>query len=555
MLFPFSVNAQSPAPSPAPSSAPTWYNQSFGDFYGKVYDTKNPSDIFGERYTAAQVQWVFWGTLSFFLNLFISPQVTQCLFSSSVDISACLKLIVKAPVPTKIALAANPKQQDQNLWGLVFATDRPFSGIGYVKEKVQNYSLVPTAKAQTVGFGFNTALSPVQDMWRASRDISFGLFVLVAIIFAFMIMFRVKLSPQVVISVQSALPKIITALVLVTFSYAIAGFLVDLMYVFYGLMSIAGKGYLSGNVSTTAVFNFLVQGKVAGAELGVFGLVIFYLIVFPLVLGIVLVLTFGALISILATAFLVIGLVSPIGIFIIVFMAFIILVVVLIAIWHAIKTFWAILKAYANLMLLTIFAPLQIVSGVLVPSLGFGAWLKSFISNLSVFIVTSVLFLFAFIFLLMAMATVGDTQSLGVAISTFLFGSYLTQHVVSSQSWPPLIGSSGALGLLFVGVSFVLFTLIPKATEVIQGLLSGRPFAYGTAIGEAFGPISGPAGTVGKMVGGTAQGTAMNYGVNRSIEQVVAYNKKLQDQGKDQGKLGRFMAGLEKALEGLQKHN
>jgi hypothetical protein len=62
--------------------------------------------------------------------------------------------------------------------------------------------------------------------------------------------------------------------------------------------------------------------------------------------------------------------------------------------------------------------------------------------------------------------------------------------VAPMGGWPPLLGSGeGMLSLLLCAVSFTLFSLIPKATEIVQGLVSGRPYAYGTAIGEAFGPI------------------------------------------------------------------
>jgi hypothetical protein len=64
----------------------------------------------------------------------------------------------------------------------------------------------------------------------------------------------------------------------------------------------------------------------------------------------------------------------------------------------------------------------------------------------------------------------------------------IAANVVNGGAWPPLLGNTGA-GALLLGVSFVLFTLIPKANEIVQGFITGRPFAYGTAIGEAFGPV------------------------------------------------------------------
>jgi len=43
-------------------------------------------------------------------------------------------------------------------------------------------------------------------------------------------------------------------------------------------------------------------------------------------------------------------------------------------------------------ILLTIFAPFQILIGVLVPSLGFGRWIRSFVANLAVFVVVGMSF-------------------------------------------------------------------------------------------------------------------------------------------------------------------
>ena len=49
----------------------TWYSQNPFEWYIKVYDqdTSPPNEIFGERYTAAQVQWVIWSLMSMPLTL------------------------------------------------------------------------------------------------------------------------------------------------------------------------------------------------------------------------------------------------------------------------------------------------------------------------------------------------------------------------------------------------------------------------------------------------------------------------------------------------------
>lgn len=483
-----------------PAPVGTWYNSSFGDWFNKVYDDKNPSEIFGERYTAAQVQWVMYGLFAFILNSSVNKDALSCFLTNATDLQKCIDIINPK---TKATSSVN----NQNLLQLVFA-DRPLSGISYTREKIQNFSLIPVAHAQTAGFGFD-ALSLVQGMWKSFRDISFGLFVIVAVVFAFMIMFRVKLSPQTVISVQSALPKIVIALILVTFSYAIAGFLIDFMYIIIGLISLVMAPLIptSTLLQTTTytasdLFRLLTLGlaKDFHGLGGIFGLLILYLQ--PMLLLLLAIILIGVVFS-----------ETGVGAAVAIIFLILLVIVVIVILWMSIKTIWALLKAFANILLLTIFAPLQLVLGTVIPSLDFGSWVKNYISNLSVFVVTGVMFLFAWIFSIQAWIVVG---SMGTNINLTLSGE--------GGPWPPLLGTSGPVGtaLLFLGVSFVMFTLIPKATEVVQGLLSGKPFAYGTAIGEAFGPITGPAGWVGNTAMGTAQREfalpAMQYAANQAIK-------------------------------------
>lgn len=493
------VKAAKAAAAPAPSAAPTWYNSSFKDWYGKVYDPNNPSEIFGERYTAAQVQWVMYGLWAFLINSVTGPDnagIVQCFLNNVVDISTCTAQLQKiVDASNKDSVAISNRAKNTNLASLVFA-DRPFSGISYVKEKVQNFSVVPVAHAApTVGFGFG-ALAPIQSMWAAFRDISFGLFVIVAIVFSFMIMFRVKLSPQTVISVQSALPKIITALVLVTFSYAIAGFLIDLMYVVIGLVSLVAAQIFSFSIGFVGVgpsqyFNLMTLGQPFGLTInaGVFGLIAIFFAVFFLPLFILLLVTGGALVLT--------GVGSTVGLVILILDMILFIIAVIIAFWVGIKIIWSLLKAFVNIILLTIFAPIQIGLGTIIPSLGFGQWLRSYVSNLAVFVVTGALFLFSFLFIIEAII-IGFTgpsvpQGLAVTILKPILGviNPILPNIIGASAWPPLLntGSSQWIALLFLGVSFVLFTLVPKANEIIQGLLSGKPFAYGSAIGEAFGGV------------------------------------------------------------------
>lgn len=535
----------------AASTTPSWYNQGFGDWYVKVYDQNNPSEIFGERYTAAQVQWVVYGLWSFIINFAFGPKaggLIACAFGSlaaNQDVATCL-----GPALTTFLGSGPPVQdvssvQNVGLLSLVFA-DRPLSGVTYVKGVIKNFNLVPTAHAQTPGFGFGV-LSPIQDMWRGVRDISFGLFVIVAIVFSFMIMFRVKISPQVVITVQSAIPKIIIALILVTFSYAIAGFLVDLMYVVIGFISLAASP-LVFNLPATNIFNFLTLGQLFGsnANLGVLLLGIIYLILFTIFLIILLALFLGgtgiALAAIVAPV--IATATAGLGPVILVLLA---ILAVLIVLWNFIKTVFGLVKAFAMIVLLTIFAPIQISLGAVIPNFGFNTWLRSFLSNLATFVLTGIMLLLSYIFLVQGIV-IGVTKyapdGLGFVLN-FIFGPGVIGAISSGSnnfnaSWPPLLGGGNAgasMGLLFLGVSFVLFTMIPKANDIVQSIISGKPFAYGTAIGEAFGPralregVGGAGGAIitaggaryaGRIISryGGARGAQMEQSLNAYADKV-----------------------------------
>lgn len=493
------VNAQ---PAPAPQG--TWYNQGFTPWFQKVYDPNTSSEIFGERYTAAQVQWVIYGLFAFILNSTTNAEALSCIMTNAVDLSACASFFAFDQSKTAPIASIDNSKDDKSLLQLVFA-DHGFSGITYTKDLVAKFGTVPVANAQTAGFGFD-ALSVVQDMWRMSRNVAFGMFVLAAIVFAFMIMFRVKINPQTVISIQSAIPKLIISLILVTFSYAIAGFLVDLMYVAYGLLSVVGTGFISfGSPDPTSVFQFLTAGRLgigaAGIDTGIFGLIVLYIVLLPIAIALTLFTTLGVLQSlILAGVTVLLTLIAPALVNIFIILGIIILIIaILMLIWSSLKIIWALLKTYVNILLLTIFAPLYIVAGVLVPSLGFSSWIRSYISNLAVFITTSALMFFAFVFMLLGVKIGLDSiAGVGTGFIDFVFnlllGSGLTTAVDNfsrPSPWPPLLGSAGItggatgmIGLLMLGVSFVLFTLVPKATEIVQGIISGRPFTYGSAIGE-----------------------------------------------------------------------
>lgn len=65
-------------------------------------------------------------------------------------------------------------------------------------------------------------------LWGQSRNIAYMFFVVAMIVIGFMIMFRNKIGGQVLVSISNSIPQLIICLVLVTFSFAIAGLMLDI---------------------------------------------------------------------------------------------------------------------------------------------------------------------------------------------------------------------------------------------------------------------------------------------------------------------------------------
>lgn len=126
----------------------------------------------------------------------------------------------------------------------------PASGVGATIQTLAQVGLIPTSyAAEGVGFA---SIRPLMGVWKAMRDVAYLLLVLVIVTIGFMIMLRTKINPQTVISVENSLPKIVIALIYITFSFAIAGFLIDLMYVVMVLIiAILGPQYTDMASKTT----------------------------------------------------------------------------------------------------------------------------------------------------------------------------------------------------------------------------------------------------------------------------------------------------------------
>lgn len=447
----------------------TWYNQNLTEWYEKVYNenTSPPSEIFGERYTAAQVQWILYSLFANVINIIPgNPDFFSCVIAGGVD--SCFTTLPE--IYTDIFSYSGPNTSNyKNLASYYMNTvaDRSISGVGYVKDVVNKFSPVSVVNAQE-GVGFTTAGASILPLWKITRNLSFSLLIVATIVLAFMIMFRVKVNPQTVITIQSTIPKIVVALILITFSYAIAGFIIDLMYVVIALIAtIISTGGLS-NFSSIELFNDFLY-KFSG-----FGVVWVYWL---------------NLLSASLSA-----IVSSGNMYIesILFFVFSILVVLPTILW-SIKILFITIKNFALLMLTIVTGPLQIMMGVISNKSGFGAWLKQIVMRVSVYPVMVLMLFLSFFFLNQGMTVLpGDVHA----------PFWPKVNIIPPETWlPPFTGmgakpSINGSQIVWVLVSYFIFSQITKVAEIVQSFFSGKPFDYGSAIGESLGYAKKAGGAV-----------------------------------------------------------
>lgn len=129
---------------------------------------------------------------------------------------------------------------------------QPISSAEYLAYVLDRSGLAKSAYAQGSGWDFLTKSSVITDasvsppatsqrpvileLWTVSRNITYLFFILIFVAVGFMIMFRSKLNPQTIVNIQLALPSIIVSLILVTFSFAISGLIIDFVFLGHRLI-------------------------------------------------------------------------------------------------------------------------------------------------------------------------------------------------------------------------------------------------------------------------------------------------------------------------------
>ncbi len=238
----------------------------------------------------------------------------------------------------------------------------PASARTYVADLMHSAHMIPQAQAQGLGFA---ALDPVLQVWKMFRNLAYLVFVILFIVIGFMIMFRQKIG-QTAVTVQQAIPNIIVSLLFVTFSYAIAGLAIDLMYLLMYLLVGMFQGAQAQDIMQYSFFDLgwaVLTGKNAGGQTA-FGSV------------------FDNIDAVVQAAINMDGIGETIGGISGLTAAVIMAVALLIGIF---KLFFELLKTYVFIVLSIAFAPLILMMGALPGRNAFKTWITNLVGNLLAF--------------------------------------------------------------------------------------------------------------------------------------------------------------------------
>jgi len=426
----------------------------------------------------------------------------------------------------------------------------PLHTSDYFQSLAQNFGLNKKAYADTTGGTGFQSLSPLMNIWTAFRNIVYLILVIVFVVIGLAIMLRVKIDPRTVMTIQNQIPKIIIGILAVTFSFAIAGFLIDMMwmliYLIYGVIS-GIPGTAGAAVGVQAFNPTAMQGKNileiadnirGGGILGITantGNAMIGIISSTLGLGIlstswmsVLIhaasVTIGFAVGLFTKGFTLfgtdividrIGAGAAAGIGAEVALRWVVpyliaYLIIFIALLTALFRLWfMLLMAYVQILLDIVLAPFWIIGGIIPGSpISLSGWLKDIGANLLAFPATIAMFMLGKVFI----DAFGATQ-------------------IQGQFVPPLIGNPGttdAIGSL-IGLGIILIT--PNIVNLLKQMLKAPKTDIG--LGKAFAP---GVATPGRIIGG-----AMNYTTGVHYEQVPGGSPGQMQMVAKGGAIGRML--------------
>jgi hypothetical protein len=282
------------------------------------------------------------------------------------------------------------------------------------------------------------------------------------IVIGFMVMFRKKIDPKTVVTVQNALPKIVLTLLLITFSYAIVGLMIDLMYLVIALIASLLIPVSNGALGVDTATKYLnggmgtLFGAVFGGGFSAWDDIV-RLLSWNGGVG-----TLGTISQILVTI--------PASVIVTLILAIALLIAY-------IRILFLLISAYIQIIISLLTGPLQILTEALPGSNGFSSWFKNLFANIAVFPVTAAILMIGTIF------TRFDPAYPGL------------QGLPAGKLWtPPLLsggGQTAIVGIIGLGLMFA----IPGIANAIKEALKAKA-AVNAGPGAIFGPIGSGAGQV-----------------------------------------------------------
>ncbi len=348
------------------------------------------------------------------------------------------------------------------LTGLIAAlyTNPPASGIYYARDLFHNAGLAKPAFAQGIGFA---GLTPILSIWKVTRNVAYAVLIIIIVAIGFMIIFRMKIDPKTVISFQAALPKIILTLILITLSYPIVGFLIDLMYL---SMAIVVNMLANGMGGSFASQTTQLQAQLMTADIGVLAGWVFGNLsqlggVFKEIgLGIE---TSAGITALIAKMWHFGGFKTVLGWLSLALPGVLVLIVLLGLLFTFIRLFLLLMNSYIQILISLILGPILLLAEAIPGKSAFVDWLGNLIANLIAFPTT---------------------------VAILLFASYLSTLKTGEQIWvPPFIGAGGPnIFSSFLGLGVVF--LSPGLVASVKKLFKPQPIIPLTP-GTMLAPLTG----------------------------------------------------------------
>ena len=341
----------------------------------------------------------------------------------------------------------------------------PINTSDYVSYVANSFGITKNTYAQGAGVGFD-GIKPLLNLWIVFRDIVYLLFVIVFVFIGIAIMLRVKIDPRTVMSIQNQIPKIIVALILVTFSFAIAGFLIDLMWIVcFLIINLFADANITPKLNAAQTAGYIMSNPFTfidnSLSLGGYGLFQIPVSIGKTVFGIVenlFKLDFdtggwvsGFINSVTSPIRATFGVLGGMAAFLVITIA---LAIALFRLW------FSLIQAYVMIILDIIIAPFWIMSGVIPGrSSGFGAWFRDILANLSAF--PAVIFIFV--------------------LTERLMNSYAT-YSSSTVFIPPLLGGTIAQDSVKGIIAFGMIMATPKIVNMTKTMLKAPKYDTSSVI-------------------------------------------------------------------------